>query len=42
MININKFQVISSHLTLFGLVGNRFETPNFSYTYLRDISKTLC
>jgi len=27
------FQVYSSNLTLCGLTGNRFETPNFSYTH---------
>ena len=28
-----EFQVLSSHLTLFGLTGNRSEMPNFSYTH---------
>jgi hypothetical protein len=28
-----KFKECSSHLTLCGLIGNRSEMPNFSYTH---------
>jgi len=35
-----KFQVCSSHLTLYGLTVNRSEMPKFSYTRPSDCLKT--